>query len=1196
VKLLEVLRYELEHRFRSGSTWVYAALLFGLALANAIDTGSVDALNANAPSEMAFDQLFLGLLGLVASAGLFGDAALRDTDAGMDPLLYTSPLRTLDYLGGRYLATATVNAVLLLTIPLGFALATLIGYPDPAHFGPFRIAAVLQPWLILLLPNMVFTGAVLFAVAALTRHLIPVYLSGFGLFATFLVTAEAGPNERALGVDPGGIAALEAIYRYWTAAERNTQLVGVSAELLLNRILWLAVTGGVLVLLHKSFRFAHAQGGGSIREHGDTSDSARAVGVRTTRAATVFDARTTARQTLAIARNSLIEVAAYPWFAGVVLACAGASMVLTTRVGGSPFDTSTWPVTLLVAEAMTTRFLPALCVLVGLYAGELVWKDRDVRVSEIADGMPVTDGVTLVGRFLALAAMLAMFLAACMVGGILMQLFEGYFNVEPGLYLRILFGMDFADVMLFAALAMAIHIVVNQKYLGHMVVLTAVGVRFGAPPFRHHLLSYGTDPGWAYSDMNGFGPFLAPFVWFKLYWAGWALLLAIVACVLWVRGRESGTRRRLSQARTRFTGPLARATGLAVGLIVAFGGFIFYNTNVLNAYGAADDAEALQAEYEKRYGRFEHAPQPTLESAKLRVEIYPEERAVDLSGSYRLVNRTNGPIDSVHVFSGSDVETRSISFDRGATAVLADSAVGYRVFTLARPLAPGDSILLSFDVAFRKRGFPNGGIRTDVVENGTYFEREWFPFVGYQPAFAISDASTRERFGLERRPPPAGPDVVAARGRRYGIRNEDKVRVETIVGTTEDQIGIAAGVLRREWKEKGRRYFQYEMERPQSFGGAVFSGRYAVHEDRWTDSSGSAPGVALSVYHHPDHARNLDTFIRSMKASLDYFTRAFGPYESAVLRLVETIPRASLSARARPNTVILAENSFFTRKMEGQVDQLLFATAHEISHQWWGGQIRGAVDVRGSQGFLSESLANYSALMVTEKMYGVEAARRVVAFQLDAYLTARASEYEVPITEMQYEPFIMYRKGLLSMYLMRNSIGEGAMNTALRRFVDKHRAGVPPYPTALDVVAELRAVTPDSLRYLVTDLFETVTMWDTRTERAVVEPTGTGEYRVTLDVVAKKLRTDAARKPTEVPMDDVIEVGAFGPSTGTVLGEPLYLQRHRIRSGKQTITFTVPKMPARAGIDPYRKLIERVGRDNVAYTVARGATSRAASR
>ena len=45
--------------------------------------------------------------------------------------------------------------------------------------------------------------------------------------------------------------------------------------------------------------------------------------------------------------------------------------------------------------------------------------------------------------------------------------------------------------------------------------------------------------------------------------------------------------------------------------------------------------------------------------------------------------------------------------------------------------------------------------------------------------------------------------------------------------------------------------------------------------------------------------------------------------------------------------------------------------------------------------------------------------------------------------------------------------------------------------------------------------------------------------------------------------------------------DAIYHVRHRIRTGKQTIRIIVPQEPSRAGLDPYRKLIERERGDNV---------------
>lgn len=1184
MKLREVFGYELQYRFRSGSTWAYAGILFLVALLMFLATAGEGAALANAPERLAWAFVRPAMFGMLVTAALFSGAAVRDVAVEMDPLLFTCPIRKAEFLGGRFLGALAVNAVVMLAVPLG-VLAAAVGLArfHPELLGPFRAVAHLQAYLFFLLPNLVLVGALLFAVGMLARNAVPVYLCAIGVFIGYLValnyaSAIESPTLAAL-VDPLGLVTLEGATLYWTEAERNTRFIGLPATLLWNRALWLAVAAAALALLHVGFRFAHHEGGGRRRRARLTAAAPRsepARPVEVVRVAGSFGLRTAVRQTFAVARNSLAEVAASRWFVVVLVACVGMPLLWGWNVGDTVFDTSTWPVTLLVVETvLPKRSILLFVILIVLFAGELVWKDREVGAAEIADAAPVPEGAALLGRFLALFAMLVLFQAAAMLGGILIQALQGYYRFELGLYLRAVFGLKLADYTLLAVLAMTTQVVVNHKHLGHMCVVLALGFTLLAGPLlglRHHLLLYGTDPGWTYSDMNGFGPFAVPFAWFKLYWAAWALLLVVVAVLFTVRGREPGLRRRLRQARARFNGPVARAAGVAVVLIAALGGFVFYNTNVLNEYRSASTVGAPQAEYEQRYGQYQDLPQPTITDADLRVELYPDEGAAELRGSYRLVNRTGGAIPAVHVVLARDLEVRSLGVDRPAEAVLVDEEAGYRIFALEQALEPGDSMQLAFDVAFGPRGFPNGGIRTDVVANGTSFDRRRMPFVGYQPLFELADGEARERFGLAPLPPMPGPEDAAAMEHRWSQRDADLVHVRAVIGTAADQTAVTPGVLRKTWTEEGRRYFQYETETPIAFGGTFWSARYAVLEDRWND-------VALRIFHHPAHDDNLDRMVRGMQAALAYLTAEFGPYPYGDLSIVE-IPRYGGFGSAHPHAIAFTEDVFFSRVREGEVDQPFYGTAHEVAHTWWGGMVRGA-PVRGAD-FLSESLANYTAMLVTEKTYGPEAGRRVFGFQMERYLLGRATQSrEVPVLAVEDQPYVAYRKGALALVTLRDHIGEAAVNGALRRYFERYHGAGPPYPTSLDLYAELRAATPESLQYLLTDWFETITLWDVRTDRADARPTGTGEYEVTLDVVARKLRADAEGHETEVAMDDLVEIGVFAPGAGGALGEPLHLERHRVRSGKQTIRVLVPGQPARAGIDPHGKLIDRQRDDNV---------------
>jgi hypothetical protein len=230
-------------------------------------------------------------------------------------------------------------------------------------------------------------------------------------------------------------------------------------------------------------------------------------------------------------------------------------------------------------------------------------------------------------------------------------------------------------------------------------------------------------------------------------------------------------------------------------------------------------------------------------------------------------------------------------------------------------------------------------------------------------------------------------------------------------------------------------------------------------------------------------------------------------------------------------------------------------------------------------------------MMVVEKTHGRDVARRVYNFHLGHYLSGRASQgREVPVLDVSDQSYVAYRKGALALYTLREHIGEDAVNTALRRYHARYSGDGAPRPTSLDLYAELRAVTPDSMHYLLTDWFETITLWEVWAERATVEQITTGEYVVSIDVEAKKMRADGLGNETEVPMNDFVEIGMFtgGPPINTDLnlnpdriGEVFYLERHRIRSGKQTIRITVPQKPVRATIDPYNKLIDRRWLDNI---------------
>jgi aminopeptidase N len=235
--------------------------------------------------------------------------------------------------------------------------------------------------------------------------------------------------------------------------------------------------------------------------------------------------------------------------------------------------------------------------------------------------------------------------------------------------------------------------------------------------------------------------------------------------------------------------------------------------------------------------------------------------------------------------------------------------------------------------------------------------------------------------------------------------------------------------------------------------------------------------------------------------------------------------------------------------------------AHEVAHQWWGNQLQYA-HVEGA-GLLSESLAWYSAFGVVEETFGQEHLQQLLAVMQTAYETPR-TRADVPLLRARNE-YHNYRKGPFALYALSQYTGREGVNTALRHLLRKHRAKTTALPTSLDLYQELQGVTPDSLHYLLHDLFEANTFWELEAEQVTARHTKADKWEVTLEVQARKVVVDSMGVETLIPLDDWIEIGVYAPAgEGGKPGRLLYLQKHRIRSDRQLITVTVPQKPARA--------------------------------
>jgi hypothetical protein len=192
-----------------------------------------------------------------------------------------------------------------------------------------------------------------------------------------------------------------------------------------------------------------------------------------------------------------------------------------------------------------------------------------------------------------------------------------------------------------------------------------------------------------YSDLNGYGHFLPAVFWFRLYWSAFAMLLLVLAYVLWVRGRDAGWRGRLRTAAARFTPAVGSIAGAAAVAFVATGAWIYYNTHVLNPFHSRHDVQRMQADYERRFKSLTGIAQPKITAVDVHVDIYPQQHRARLAGTMTLVNKSAQPIGDLYVLYPKAATAHRV--DIGVPARLADEVPDMRWhhYVLDTPLAPG---------------------------------------------------------------------------------------------------------------------------------------------------------------------------------------------------------------------------------------------------------------------------------------------------------------------------------------------------------------------------------------------------------------------------------------------------------------------------------------------------------------------------
>ncbi|MEX2132361.1 MAG: M1 family aminopeptidase [Pseudohongiellaceae bacterium] len=1200
----EILRFELAFQFRSllFVTLAVVAFLIHLLTITATGIGLTDnnQIALNSSYLIIQGELVLGAFGTLPIIAFVINAMLRDYERGTFEFFLVSPLRKTEYLAGRFLGSLMPALVVGMTGLLGTLVGTFMPWADQSRVMEFSSGPYFYSLFLVVIPNVLIACGLFFSVAALTRSVAMTFgLAVVFVSADMLLNLWLGPMAQAwVGLaDPFGTLPVAMETRYWTVAELNSQLpVGLLPA---NRLLWLAITAAILYLTFLRFPFNLDSAKGTGRKRGSpkaasgtetTSEpqsaflsgrppvqaSAQMTGpAHTTLGASSanpnYSFSGAVSQYLSQLRMDIAFVLGSPLFLLLLLLAVSSALGEFYRGVSLMLDIPLQPLTSRMLVQFRYGLLPSVVIIAIYYSAALIHREREVRISEIVNTAPFPGWTILLAKATTLWLIVTALLLTLILSSIAMQLSAGYTDIEFGLYLQTAFIYNGFYYFMLCVLAVTLQSLLSNKWAGMLVLSVCYLLLFSLGMFGfEHLLYRFEIPFVLYSDMNGYGHFSQQVYALIVYWTAGCVLLLIVALLFYPRGYTFYLRERLAEARSRFSRPVQVTLGLAMLVFVSAGGWIYYNSNVLNRYETDDSRLAFRADYEQRYGRYDGMPVPTFADIDMALDIYPEERRIESRGTAILVNSKRNAIDEFVISVDPRVEVRRLEIENAAL-LESDSRQGFYLFRPAVALQSEQQLNMHWEFARGNRGFVNTGADDQLVENGTYIDNfTVMPLPGFDDTRRIESAAERAGVGL----PPA--PRLAALGDpawldRLSLGVDRRSGFRAVVSTAADQIVVAPGVLLREWTENGRRYFEYEAEQPIWPVTPFTSARYEVARDQWNH-------VTLEVYFHPQHRFNVDSMLETAKQSLEYFGREFGEYPFSHFRIME-YPRYRTAASARPGLVPYSEALSFIMDLS-PMDNVDYVTIHELAHTWWGNIAPGA-KMQGRE-MLNETMAQYSTLMLFNEYHGIHLVNPILEGMQDGYLNARGSEGgdELPVMYNEDQGYISYNKGAMAMYALQDLIGTELVHQGLRNFLARFAMQPPPFATAADLVGSLREVTPPEHQDLITDLFEKIVLYDLQMEGVSYLEIADG-YEVTLELNATKFEASGTGVETEVPLQAWFDLALFPAGEGTWKNrEPLYIQKHLLGSGSHSITITVPQLPEIVSADPYRKMIDRSPQNN----------------
>lgn len=1193
----EIFLFELKYRLRRPATYIYLFLMFLIPFLIAVFQQSSTAQFTNSPNAIVGVLGGMSILALFFYAAIMGVPVYRDEEHKTAETYFTFPITEKNYILGRFWGSFTLvtllNIAAILGTMFGFVLGAILDRPDYGVYTDFNVWSYILPFVYLLTFNSFFIGSLFFCLMTFFKRMSILYLGGIVILILTIISGELlsslDTEWLAVYVDPFGERAHGFLTKYWSIDELNNGQLGLSGKFMINRLLWLGIGFAIFILTLLKFSFKGFLN--SKKKKSTKEDKAEYIGSSITNIIQSFTKKSERENLWSLSKIeflSIVKESVFLVFIAIGILIAGFVAYQSNQIYGTP----SMPLTRYMVEQIAGGIQLFSVIILVIYAGEAVHRTRKNKTFEFYDALPISNTTLYVSKIIALIGVSIILTLVGIIVAFIYQTVNGYFNYELGMSFVYNFTKIFPGYIMILLLAFFIHVLVNNKFLGHFIVIL---IYIGLPillglAFKtsNPLLVFGATTGGFLSDLNGFGHYLIGEFWLNAYWILFTCFLAAIGNILWNRGFISSAKERWRLARSRFRGKTLAYTCLFFLAFASVGVYAYYNIKVLNQLEDGDYSQKLNADAEKAYAKYLDKAHIQVIDLKAEIDIFPKERRVDAKGIFTVVNKFDVAIDTLLLeikFPISETTIEKVLYNNvELKPFLNDSAYRLFIYKLPNSLQPKDTAAMVIETKVRTKGFTVDS-ETAILNNGTFFRDAIFPSFHYERS--LSDNGVRKKYELEELDylNPPRTDSLALKKNLFN-EDADYMTFEATVSTSSDQIAIAPGTLTKTWEKEGRSYYNYKLEDKTDYFFSFVSAEYEVKKESWTAPSGKK--VAIEIYHSPKHKKNLEYFIKGIKVSLDYNSKNYFEYPYSVIRIIE-FPAYANFAQSFATTIPYSEDFGFVADFSKSSDYnyAFRVTSHEVAHQWWG-HIVTPSKTSGAN-IISETLAEYVSLMTMKQAYGENGIKSFLKSSLDTYLSSRQFSFKPERSLMNVETgtYIWYEKGSMIMYDLQDVIGEDKINTALKSFLNEFKyfeKGY--YANSEDLYKAIYAVAPDSLKYKVDDGFKEIVLYENRVMNAKSKQLENKKWETTFTVNSKKIYYDDTGKELRTDTNlNLVDVGLFGEDIENedkvMVKNPFHFQLKWLKPGDNSFNIITDQKPVKAGIDPYNKLIDRNSDDNL---------------